>query len=326
MASTSNATTVLYGTAWSEDDLLAQQKQANLAAQAADGRRRHFEYDWTALAALSPAYRRFVEGERARLGEEHPLFATQYALRPLPGAGRLLTPAQLAQMAGGHSRRSGAPADALWDERGQDAPPTLVAGLDIAGAVEEGASAAGRDSTVLTLAALGEESVAGVAQPVIYILDHVQWVAEPLARLQVQLADLLGRAWRVRRVCVDATGLGAGVASFLSAALGPDVVQAVVFTAGEKSRLGYELLAAISAGRLRMYADDGSPEWREFWAQMRACRRQVSAGQMLSFGAPADAHDDYVVSAALCVRAARGGGRAPAAEVVEAGDVLSWQG
>ena len=317
MASATNATTVLYGTAWAEDDLLALAKIAGLDAEARDGVRRHFEYDWRVLAEISPAYRRFVEGERARLGADHPLFLTQYALRPLPGAGRLFTPAQLAQLAGDHPRVAAQDFRSLADFGSLPGP--VVAGLDLAG---EGPGE--HDETVLTVAVTRERDVAGVSQPLILVVDHVAWAGAPLAALSEQLADLLGRVWRARRVAVDATGLGAGVASFLSAALGPDVVEPVVFSGPAKSRLGYELLAAVNAGRLRVYADDGSPESGAFWAQVRACRREMGAGQTLRFYAPAhEGHDDYVMSLALCVRAAGGAGAAPASVVVAAPDVLA---
>jgi len=317
MASATNATTVLYGTAWAEDDLLARQKEAGLREEAAgDGRRRHFQYDWTVLAELSPAYRRFVEGERDRLGAGHPLFVTQYALQPLPGAGRLFSPAHLAQMAGDHPRCRDRAALA---QRGPLADLPLAAGLDLAGEGE-----GERDQTVLTLAAVEQGSIAGVPQPVLRIIEHHRWVGESLAALQVQLVDLLGRVWGVRRVAVDATGMGAGVASFLQAALGPGIVDAVIFSPAAKSRLGYELLAAAGAGRLRMYADDGSAEYRDFWEQARACRREIGAGQALRFGAPpGEGHDDFVISAALCLRAAQGLGVTPASIILEAGDPLA---
>src|SRR5215212_8880511 len=77
MASTANATTVYYGTAWSETDLLARVKARHLELERADGIRRHFEFDWREVARHNPAYARFVEGERQRLGEEHPLFQSQ---------------------------------------------------------------------------------------------------------------------------------------------------------------------------------------------------------------------------------------------------------
>ena len=90
MASTRNATTVLYGTAWSDMTLLAQQRAANLELERLTGQRQHFEYDWQRLAAINPAYRSFVEQEIARLGEDHPAIQTQYLLHPISGAGYLL--------------------------------------------------------------------------------------------------------------------------------------------------------------------------------------------------------------------------------------------
>src|SRR5205807_1646717 len=91
MASSTNATTVLYGTAWSEDSILERQKRLNLAEEARTGRRLHFEYDWTHLAALNPAYSRFVAAEIERLGGDHPVVRTQYLLHCLADAGRLFS-------------------------------------------------------------------------------------------------------------------------------------------------------------------------------------------------------------------------------------------
>lgn len=308
MASTTNATTVLYGTAWREDDQLWQTRRHNLEAEQRDGVRRHFEYDWRTLAAIQPAYDRFVRAERERLGEDHPLFVTQYALRPLAGAGRLFSPAHLAQMAGAHARR-GLPGEEV----------RLVAGLDLAGA-----GMGEHDESVLTIAGVEMRPVAGIYQPTLLILDHFAWRGEDLTQLSAQIADLLTRTWPAERVVVDATGLGAGVASFLAAALGAGRVEPFIFSAPAKSWLGYELLAAVGGGRVRMYADDGSPEYGAFWEQARACRREIGAGQLLRFYVPPDeGHDDYVISLALCVRAAGQIGGAPAAAWIEAPDILN---
>src|SRR5579884_1229186 len=67
MAATANTTAVLYGTAWSDDTMLAKQRAANLR----DDPTAHFEYPWTVLAELSPDYRAFVQAEVRRLGEDH---------------------------------------------------------------------------------------------------------------------------------------------------------------------------------------------------------------------------------------------------------------
>ena len=87
MGATANVTTILYGTAWADDSLLEQQKQTNLELARRDGEQRHFEYPWDVIAQYNPDYKTYVEGERDRLGPDHPLFVTQYELRTaeLPG-------------------------------------------------------------------------------------------------------------------------------------------------------------------------------------------------------------------------------------------------
>src|SRR5579885_2565446 len=82
MGATTNVTTVLYGTAWTADTLLARQRLLNESRCPGA----NFRFDWTALAALSPEYNAFVRAELERLGRDHPLFKTQYALESISGA------------------------------------------------------------------------------------------------------------------------------------------------------------------------------------------------------------------------------------------------
>ncbi len=300
MAATGNTTTVYYGTAWDDSTLLERAKQAHLEAERRDGVRRHFEYDWQAVAAHNPAYARFVEGERERLGPTHPLFLTQYCLKPISGGGRLLTASQRAQLAGEHERRS-APA----------AGEAYVAGLDLAGGESEeagNARAGGRDATVLTIGRLvypASEALGG--EPRVEIVEHVAWTGEPHEALLPRLIDVLRNVWRIARVAVDATGLGETSAALLASALGETRVERVKFTAESKSKLGFGLLAAINGGRLKAYRGDGSPEHREFWRQAELARVAYRANRTMNFFVdPADGHDDYLMSAALLVRASLG--------------------
>ena len=46
MGSTTNVTTVHYGTAWDDSTLLEEVKQGNLELERKDGLKRHFRYDW----------------------------------------------------------------------------------------------------------------------------------------------------------------------------------------------------------------------------------------------------------------------------------------
>ena len=87
MGSTTNVTNVLYGTTWDDSTLLEKMKQTNLELERKDGIKRHFRYDWQVIAKYNPNYLAYVEGERQRLGEDHPLFLTQYRLMPIQGGG-----------------------------------------------------------------------------------------------------------------------------------------------------------------------------------------------------------------------------------------------
>jgi hypothetical protein len=297
MAASTGATTVLYGTAWDDRTLLERTKQANLEAERRDGLRRHFQYDWQRIARHNLAYARFVESERRRLGENHPLFLTQYLLQPISGGGRLFSRGQLAQLQGDHARQS------------QPLPgETYVAGLDVAGQDLTDVTNPHRDATVLTIArVLHPPRSSLVQEPRLEVVEHYAWTGEPHDSLFERLADLLGRLWRVRRLVVDATGLGETLARLLASALGESVVRPFRFTADSKSRLGFNLLAAVNGGRLRTYAADGSDEYAEFWRQAELARVAYRANQTMNFFVdPADGHDDYLMSLALALEASAG--------------------
>ncbi|NPV08263.1 MAG: hypothetical protein HPY83_09940 [Anaerolineae bacterium] len=337
MGATANVTTVLYGTAWTQDGLLEREKRRNLELERQDGIRRHFQYDWRELAAISQEYGAYVKGERERLGAQHPLFRTQYELEVLHDEGKLLSAEQRVQLQGKHERQ----VRPVLGER-------YVAGVDLAGAalVSSAETAPlrdagrrrqepGRDSTVVTIARLQvtgdrEQGFPSDLLPIpcnpfpitcLEVVQHYWWTGRPQVEVYAQLLDLL-RTWDVRRVAVDATGMGAGMSDFLETALG-ERVEKVVFTQGSKSRLGYDLLAAINRGGLKVYRADGSPEHAEFWRQMGAARADLRANRTLNFYVPeAEGHDDFVMSLALCLRAAGETSVAPAGTVLAAGDVL----
>jgi hypothetical protein len=296
MAAAGNATTVFYGTAWDDRTLLERAKQRHLELERRDGIRRHFEYGWEVVAEHNPAYRRYVESERERLGEQHPLFLTQYCLKPVRGGGRLFTPGQLAQLQGRHGRQH-AP------RRGE----TYVGGLDLAGGAVDGEEPArtGHDATVLTIArAAYPAGDAIVQEPRLEVVEHYVWTGEPHDTLLRRLADLTREVWQVRRLAVDATGLGETMARLLTAALGSHVVRAVKFSQETKSRLGYGLLAAVNGGRLKLYAADGSVEHRHCWQELERARAVYRANRTMTFFVePSEGHDDYLMSLALLAEA-----------------------
>lgn len=307
MASTTNATTVLYGTAWSEDCLLEKQRRYNLEMQGRVGRQLHYEYDWRVLAAVNPAYRAFVEAEIARLGAGHPVVRTQYLLEAVPALGMFLSGAQRALLQGRHERLH-APVEG----------ESYVAGIDVAGEDEEAADAVlralapRRDSTVVTIGRIAWDEERTVA---LEVVEHVRWTGRD-HKAQMLGARALLRLWGCRYVAVDATGVGAGIASWLEQELGADVVEQVTFSAPAKSRLGFLLLGMVNTGRCTVYRRDESEDARDFWREVELCRYEMRANEQMRFGVDASqGHDDYLISLALCCHAAEQAA-APAAEAV----------
>ena len=301
MGATSNVTTVHYGTTWDGSTLLEEIKQTNYELEKRDGIKRHFRYDWQEVARYNRDYLAYVEGERERLGENHPLFITQYCLLPIRGSGGFLSSQQRAQLSGKYGRRH-------QPEPGK----VYVAGVDLAGEAEEEEGAILRalkprqDSTVVTIAEVDFSSGNLVhQQPVVRIIEHYWWTGRKHTELYHQLVDIMKNVWNCRRVVVDATGVGQPVSSFLRESLG-SVVIPFTFTAQSKSGLGFNLLAAVNSGGLKMYAGDGSEEYQQFWFEMEKAKSQYRPSQTMNFYVdPAEGHDDFLMSLSLVIEAAR---------------------
>ncbi|MDZ4231085.1 MAG: hypothetical protein U1B77_04630, partial [Dehalococcoidales bacterium] len=297
MGATTNVTTVHYGTTWDDATLLEETKQTNCELERKDGIRRHFRYDWQEVARYNPDYLAYVETERARLGENHPLFRTQYCLLPIRGGGGFLSAQQRAQLQGSHSR-----------QHRPESKKVYIAGIDLAGEAEEEEGARlralkpHRDSTVVTIGEVDFSTSNSIQkQPGIKIIEHYRWTGTKHTELYPHLIDILKNVWRCRRVVVDATGVGQPVSSFLRQALGSAVVP-FTFTQPAKSELGFNLLAAINSGRLKMYAGDGSAEYQQFWLEMEKAKSRYRPSQTMNFYVdPAQGHDDFLMSLALLV-------------------------
>jgi len=297
MGATTNVTTVHYGTTWDDNTLLEEVKQTNLELERRDGIKRHFRYDWEEVAKYNPDYQKYAEAERDRLGENHPLFLTQYRLLPLRGGGGFLSVQQRAQMHGVHSR-----------VRLAEPGKVYVAGIDLAGEAENVEDLLlqnpRRDAAVVTIAEVDfSNSDDVIKEPSLKVVEHYRWVGKKHPDLYAQLTDILKNVWHCRKIVVDATGVGEPVASFLRKALGSRVTP-FHFTAQSKSEMGFNLLAAVNSGRLKVYQPDGSDECRDFWTEMENAKSAYRPSQTMNFFVePSRGHDDFLMSLALALEA-----------------------
>ena len=294
MGATTNVTTVHYGTTWDDSTLLEETKQMNLELERKDGIKRHFAFDWEVVAKYNPDYRTFVEGERERLGADHPLFLTQFCLQPIKGGGRYFNERQLAQLQGAHPR-----------QRLADPSKTYVAGLDLAGEIEVDEehmmSIAKRDSSIMTIAEVNR--MPDSAEPFLNIVQIYAWLGVKHSTVEDQFVDLIKNVWNLRGLVVDATGIGEPVASHLEARCG-SIITPYKFTQQSKSHLAFQTLASVNSGRLKMFADDKSEETHDFWFQMRKAKGEFRPNQTMNFFVdPSQGHDDYLMSLALVAEA-----------------------
>jgi hypothetical protein len=331
MAASTNATRVFWGTAWTSQTLLAREKRAALEAEKKDGCKRLFELNSDQVRLEVPSYGKFVDGEIAKLGRNHPFVRTQFFSEEIDARSGMFPPERLALMKGTHSYY-------------HEPKPGLTYAFCIdVGGEEFDASAevsAARDSTALTVFQIDFSTLANdlIRAPSYYSVFRKVWTGVSHALLYSgikALADL----WKPVKIIIDATGVGEGVASFLGKTFS-SVVVPFKFSLKSKSDLAWSFLAVVESGRYKGYAHswDGNSEQDRlltlFWDQCEQTSFEILAGpgKMVRWGVPNGArhpstgellHDDLLLSSALVALLDQETGLGQAeAVVVEAYDPL----
>ncbi len=304
MAASTNATTLFMGTVWSQHGLLARQMRFLQEQEGPERGPLVWRVPWPEVAAVLPAYGDRVRARIAQLGERHPFIRTEYCLEELDGEDGLFPPDRLARLQGTHSRRDG-------PEPGQRYALLVDVGGEERDLPTESGDRSGRsrDSTAVTIVEVDLSSRADDL-PLYRIVHRLQWTGLSQPDIHEQIVGLVDW-WHAGWIVVDATGLGAGLASFLESTYrrpgpgrAPVRVEPFVFTAASKSRLGWDLVGLIDAGRLLDHrpADPPDPVAAEFGLQLRAIVSEVlpGPGRLLRWSVPTAAgHDDLVMSLAL---------------------------
>lgn len=311
MGASTNVTTAFFGTAWTSDTMLATYIRQLLRAEKRDGIKRVFKADADLVGAEVPAYRLYVAKRVNTLGRNHPLIKTQYFLEDIDAQGGMFPPQRQALMRGDHERRHepvpGHRYALLIDVAGEDEQPGDAQDRALLNNQQ-------RDATALTVVDVDYNYG---KLPTYRAVDRKLWLGTAHTALHQQLLHL-AHHWNAVWVVVDATGVGTGLASFLTTALGDHRapraagrVIPVTFSQRIKSDLGWNFLSIVETGRYRDYIHDDEQDTRQFWYEVGACQREVSdhPNRTLKWGvwdSPAYdgliayGHDDLLLSAALC--------------------------
>ncbi len=171
--------------------------------------------------------KRCPKTQRLRLRSDQPSSRPQYCLVPVTGNGRFLNSNRLALLRGQHCRISAPVPGRIY-----------VAGIDLAGESEQPGDVRlqgfkpTQDSTVVTIGELQMlDDGFGSRLPALTVVERHWWTGKPHTETYSGLVHLLKNVWGCRRVVVDATGTGAGVAAFLPKTIGPSIVVPFTFTA-----------------------------------------------------------------------------------------------
>ena len=312
MAASTNATTLLMGTAWTDNTLLYREKLLALEAEKLDGIKRVFRYTADEVARVVPAYGEYVKKQIKKLGRQHPLIKTQYFLEEIGAEGGMFPPARRALMRGNHLAQDEPIAGKLY-----------VATIDVAGEDEDAAADGDilsvgqhkRDNTTVTMYEVDTSTIGEpmLEAPTYKAVHRWAWVGMKHPAVYGQIRAIL-ETWGIAYVVVDGTGVGEPLASFLRNVFGDRAI-VFVFNRSTKSKLGYRYLGVVDSGRYKEFAEDGSNPQQEalqsvFWKELDYCQYQIVPGpnKTMIWGVPDGqrdkttgeyVHDDMITDAAL---------------------------
>jgi len=300
MAASTNATRVFWGTAWTSRTLLARELRAARLAQEADGIQRTWLFTADHVGAEVPAYKEFVNEQVTKLGRNNPLIRTQYFCEEIDADGGMFPLARRVLMLGSHERSE-------YPTAGNAYVFTIdVAGED-EGATDDVTQLANpkRDSTVVTIFEIqmpGKDDLSH--KPIYKVVNRLAWQGIKHTKTYATIVAMAA-AWEPVKVIIDATGVGAGLASFLVDKLGSKVLP-FEFSSVSKSDLGWSFISTIESGRYKEYR----PFDPQLALQLDYCQYQImdGPGKLMRWGVPDGTrdvatgdilHDDYILSAAL---------------------------
>ena len=264
LVETSGATAVLYGRPWSGATPFEQFKVVNKQAQTLDGHVRHFRVTLERAEDELPGYAERVASVRASLGEGHPAFETAYRLRPV------------AEGASAFSE------ERLWALFAGGAPRKVAGGGFLSASVvltrlpERGDGALVPASSATAVVTIGEQTADGLR-----VIDH-RWIeADSTLSLTRAIERFVGKTRPCSSIFVrPLTEQPSGeVRYLLERSLGARRVRWTSGAADLREQEASALMEGVLNDRVRLYAMDGSPEYKMLREEMSRASLRLGQGR-----------------------------------------------
>jgi hypothetical protein len=244
----------------------------------------HYEYDYKVVSKYNPAYAKFIQKEKLRLGEDSEEFQMSYALKWMLERGMLITEDELDYL-GDPSM----PLQKAWWRT------PVVVGVDPARV---------KDSTVVTVCWVDWDHPDAAGFREHRILNWLEIHNTEWEEQYFQIVDFLDQ-YNIAYIGVDAQGMGSAVADRLKRIFAGRC-EVVAFNSDSKNQADrWKHLIALLQRRMLVYPGHSKARrtrvWRRFRQQMTDVEK-VMKGQYMLVQAPEnerEAHDDYVDSLAL---------------------------
>jgi hypothetical protein len=275
--------------------------------------RNHFEYDYTVIMKYNHQYAKYIEMEKARLGEDSDEFRMSYKLEWILSTGMFIDDINEFE------KKNGEP---NFERTLADQKVCHVVGIDLGGKNDDTVVTVGEvdwENPVILEAQVNED---GEEETFIayncYIKDWLEIFGDNYENQYHTIIDYL-KNFRVARVCIDATK-ESSIADRMRANMPYEVIP-FVFTTKSKSELYKHLSREIKSGRARFPSGSTirqTREYKKFLGQLGELQKSYS-GQYLVVCHPPErnAHDDYPDSWALMVFAAKEKGESTKVETVD---------
>lgn len=243
----------------------------------------HYEYDYRTVCKYNPSYKKFIEKEKLRLGEDSDEFQMSYALKWMLERGMLVTEDELDYLAD----------PSMQLVRGWHRSPCVV-GVDPARV---------KDSTVVTVTWVDWDFPDPAGYREHRVLNWLEINNTAWEEQYFEIMEFLD-PYDVAFMGVDAQGMGSAVADRMARLMGSRC-EVIPFSSDSKTQSErWKHLIQLIQRQMFIYPGHSKARrtrvWRRFRQQMVDAEK-VMKGQYLLIQAPEEreARDDYVDSAAL---------------------------